>query len=220
MATSSFYLKVISANRVFFAGKCRSLIVPEFDGQKEILAHHEDMVIAIDEGQMKFQPEGSDEWIHAVVGMGFVEIVNNRVTLLVETAEKPEEIDVRRAEEAKQRAEERLRQKQSIHEYYHSRAALARAMAIRPPILILDDTTSALDMETEAEIQENLNNLDFECTKLIIAQRTSSARYADRIVILEDGRIKECGTHDELMKQRGYYYEIYTLQNGNEEEAV
>ena len=100
------------------------------------------------------------------------------------------------------------------------RIALARAMAIRPPILILDDTTSALDMETEAEIQENLNNLDFECTKLIIAQRTSSARYADRIVILEDGRIKECGTHDELMKQRGYYYEIYNLQNGNEEEAV
>ena len=129
MATSSFYLKVISANRVFCAGKCRSLIVPEFDGQKEILAHHEDMVIAIDEGQMKFQPEGSDEWIHAVVGMGFVEIVNNRVTLIVETAEKPEEIDVRRAEEAKQWAEERLRQKQSIHEYYHSRAALARAMA-------------------------------------------------------------------------------------------
>lgn len=100
------------------------------------------------------------------------------------------------------------------------RIALARAMAIRPPILILDDTTSALDMETEAEIQENLNNLGFECTKLIIAQRTSSARYADRIVILEDGRIKECGTHDELMRQRGYYYEIYTLQNGNEEEAV
>ena len=87
MATSSFYLKVISANRVFFAGKCRSLIVPEFDGQKEILAHHEDMVIAIDEGQMKFQPEDSDEWIHAVVGMGFVEIVNNRVTLLVEPAD-------------------------------------------------------------------------------------------------------------------------------------
>ena len=78
---------------------------------------------------MDYKEEGSDEWIHAVVGMGFVEIVNNRVTLLVETAEKPEEIDVRRAEEAKQRAEERLRQKQSIHEYYHSRAALARAMA-------------------------------------------------------------------------------------------
>ena len=51
---ASFYLKVISANRIFYAGKCRSLIVPEYDGQKEILAHHEDMVIAIDEGQMKF----------------------------------------------------------------------------------------------------------------------------------------------------------------------
>ena len=86
MATSSFYLKVISANRVFFAGKCRSLIVPEFDGQKEILAHHEDMVIAIDEGQMKFQPEGSDEWIHAVVGMGFVEIV--RVSMSIITQEQ------------------------------------------------------------------------------------------------------------------------------------
>ena len=70
MATSSFYLKVISANRVFFAGKCRSLIVPEFDGQKEILAHHEDMVIAIDEGQMKFQPEGSELWDCLLQSMG------------------------------------------------------------------------------------------------------------------------------------------------------
>ncbi len=100
------------------------------------------------------------------------------------------------------------------------RIALARAMAIRPSILILDDTTSALDMETESEIQENLTKLDFKCTKLIIAQRTSSARHADRIMILEDGRVKEFGTHDELMRQKGYYYEIYSLQNGNEQEAV
>ena len=135
MATNTFYLKVIAANRVFYSGRCRSIIVPEFDGQKEILAHHEDMVIAVDEGEMRFQPEGSDSWEYAVVGMGFVEIVNNRVTLLVETAEHPEEIDIarareakERAEEAKQRAEERLRQKQSIQEYYHSRASLARAM--------------------------------------------------------------------------------------------
>ena len=114
MAGNTFYLKIISANRVFFSGRCRSLIVPEYDGQKEILAHHEDMVIAIDD---------------AVVGMGFVEIVNNRVTLLVETAERPEEIDVARAREAKERAEEQMRQKQSIREYYHSRASLSRAMA-------------------------------------------------------------------------------------------
>ena len=126
---NSFYLKVISANRIFFSGKCESVVVPEFDGEKEILAHHENMVIAINRGDMRFKPEGESEWQEAVVGMGLVEIMNNRVTLLVETAERPEEIDIARAQEAKERAEEQMRQKQSIHEYYHSRASLARAMA-------------------------------------------------------------------------------------------
>lgn len=126
---NSFYLKVISANRIFFSGRCESIVVPEFDGEKEILAHHENMVIAINRGDMRFKPEGENEWQEAVVGMGLVEIMNNRVTLLVETAERPEEIDIARAQEAKERAEEQLRQKQSIHEYYHSRASLARAMA-------------------------------------------------------------------------------------------
>lgn len=125
---SSYYLKIIAANRVFFSGKCESLIVPAFDGQKEILAHHEAMVIAVDDGEMRFRPEGG-KWQNAVVGMGFVQIANNRVILLVETAERPEEIDVARAREAKLRAEEQLRQKQSIQEYYHSSASLARAMA-------------------------------------------------------------------------------------------
>ena len=128
LINDTFYLKIIAANRVFYAGRCRSLIVPEYDGQKEILAHHEDMVIAIDEGEMRFQPEATANWEYAVVGMGFVEIVNNRVTLLVETAEHPEEIDVARAREAKERAEEQMRQKQSIQEYYHSRASLSRAL--------------------------------------------------------------------------------------------
>lgn len=126
---NSFYLKVISANRIFFSGRCESIVVPEFDGEKEILAHHENMVIAINRGDMRFKPEGENEWREAVVGMGLVEIMNNRVTLLVETAERPEEIDIARAQEAKERAEEQMRQKQSIHEYYHSRASLARAMA-------------------------------------------------------------------------------------------
>ena len=126
---NSFYLKVISANRIFFSGKCESVVVPEFDGEKEILAHHENMVIAINRGDMRFKPEGESEWQEAVVGMGLVEIMNNRVTLLVETAEHPEEIDMARAKEAKERAEEQMRQKQSIREYYHSRASLARAMA-------------------------------------------------------------------------------------------
>ena len=121
---NSFYLKVISANRIFFSGRCESIVVPEFDGEKEILAHHENMVIAINRGDMRFKPEGENEWQEAVVGMGLVEIMNNRVTLLVETAERPEEIDIARAQEAKERAEEQMRQKQSIHEYYHSRASL------------------------------------------------------------------------------------------------
>lgn len=93
------------------------------------------------------------------------------------------------------------------------RIALARAMTIRPAILILDDTTSAVDLETEMQIQENLTKLDFDCTKLIIAQRTSSARHADKIIILDDGKIAEMGTHEELMAKKGYYYEIYALQN-------
>ena len=126
---NSFYLKVISANRVFFSGKCESVVVPEFDGEKEILAHHENMVIAINRGDMRFKPEGESEWQEAVVGMGLVEIMNNRVTLLVETAEHPEEIDMARAKEAKERAEEQMRQKQSIQEYYHTQASLSRAMA-------------------------------------------------------------------------------------------
>ncbi|MGI5855515.1 MAG: ABC transporter ATP-binding protein [Candidatus Merdivicinus sp.] len=92
------------------------------------------------------------------------------------------------------------------------RIALARALAIRPAILILDDTTSAVDMETEHFIQESLDNLDFPCTKIIVAQRISTTRRADRIIVLKDGEISEVGTHDELVKLGGYYTEICTLQ--------
>lgn len=126
---ASYNLRIIAADKEFFTGKCVSMIIPAFDGQKEILAHHEDMVIAVDGGMMRYKPEGSDAWIQAVVGQGFVQILNNRVVLLVETVERPEDIDVARAEAAKARAEEQLRQKQSIQEYYHSSASLARAMA-------------------------------------------------------------------------------------------
>ena len=125
----TFGLKIISSDRVFYEGRCRKMIVPVPDGGgMEILPHHEDMVIAVVIGEAMLQFE-EGELVNLAVGAGFLEIVNNRVTLLVETAERPEEIDVARAREAKERAEEQLRQKQSIHEYYHSRASLARAMA-------------------------------------------------------------------------------------------
>ncbi len=92
------------------------------------------------------------------------------------------------------------------------RISLARALAVRPPILILDDTTSAVDMETEKHIQDELLSLDFSCTKIIVAQRISSVRRADRIFILNGGKI-EIGTHDELVSRPGYYREICKLQN-------
>ncbi len=101
------------------------------------------------------------------------------------------------------------------------RISLARALAIKPSVLILDDTTSAVDMETETHIQNSLKNLDFECTKIIIAQRISSTKDADKIIILDNGGIREMGTHDELLAKKGYYYEVFMLQNeGFEREAV
>lgn len=94
------------------------------------------------------------------------------------------------------------------------RIALARALAMRPAILILDDTTSAVDMETEKFIQHQLANLDFNCTKVIIAQRISSVQHADKIIILKDKKIAEMGSHQELLEQKGLYYEIYRIQQG------
>ena len=100
------------------------------------------------------------------------------------------------------------------------RIALARAMAVKPSILVMDDTTSAVDSETEQFIQQQLRNLPFNCTKFIIAQRISSMRDADLILVLKDGKIAERGTHEELLKNRGYYYQTYALQNGMSEEAM
>ena len=85
------------------------------------------MVTVIEPGELRYKAEG--QWEPAAVGSGFAEIKPDYVILLVSSAEHPEEIDRKRAEAAKARAEECLRQKQSIHEYYHSKAALARAMA-------------------------------------------------------------------------------------------
>ncbi|WP_247681862.1 ABC transporter ATP-binding protein [Paenibacillus sp. Marseille-P2973] len=93
------------------------------------------------------------------------------------------------------------------------RIALARAMAVQRPILILDDTTSAVDLETEEHIQKSLRELEYPCTKIIIAQRVSTTAEADRILILDEGRLIEEGTHAELLAKRGYYYEVFMLQN-------
>ena len=123
----TFGLKIIASDKVFYEGRCRNLVIPAPDGEVGLLPHHENMVIAIEVGIARMQVE-EGEWSEIAVGTGFAEIVNNRVTLLVDTAERPEDIDVRRAHEQKERAQEQMRQKRSIQQYYHTQASLARAM--------------------------------------------------------------------------------------------
>ena len=97
------------------------------------------------------------------------------------------------------------------------RVSLARAIAKHAPVLILDDTTSAVDMETEEYIQEHLKTMPDKCTTIIIAQRVSSVKHADYIYILDKGRIIEEGTHRELMLRKGYYYKTCVMQHGLDE---
>ena len=111
--TGTFTLEIITPERQFYIGPAQALVLPAVDGEMGIYPGHEPVVTAIEPGQLRYKTE--DKWQPAAVGAGF--------------AEHPEEIDRKRAQAAKERAEERLRQKQSIHEYYHSKAALARAMA-------------------------------------------------------------------------------------------
>ena len=115
---ADFHVKIISSNRTFYEGVCHCLILPAVDGE----------IVAVKAGEMRFQVTEDGPWEAAVVGQGFCEIANNRVMLLADTIEKPEEIDRIRAQEALERAKERLRQKQSISEYYSTRAAMARAL--------------------------------------------------------------------------------------------
>ena len=100
------------------------------------------------------------------------------------------------------------------------RIALARALAVKPSVLILDDTTSAVDLETEKYIQGQLSGLSFPCTRIIVAQRISTTKRADKVVVIEDGRITQIGAHKELAQQPGYYREVYLLQNGGTEKEV
>mgnify|MGYP003227050907 CR=1 FL=1 len=116
---NTFGLEIYAANRQFFSGRAQSLIIPAEDGQKEFLAHHANMICAIVPGELRFQ-DAEGNWEVVAVSSGFVEMINNRAKLFCLTVERPEEIDIRRAEEA--------RDQQSIVEYHRSQAALARAM--------------------------------------------------------------------------------------------
>ncbi len=92
------------------------------------------------------------------------------------------------------------------------RVAIARALLKDPRILLLDEATSALDSISEAIVQDALNKLMYGRTTLMVAHRLSTVRNADRIVVLESGRIREVGSHHELVEHRGYYYNLVKLQ--------
>jgi ATP-binding cassette subfamily B multidrug efflux pump len=99
------------------------------------------------------------------------------------------------------------------------RIAIARALLVKPVILILDDSTSAVDVETEAMIEEALEGLMVDRTSFVIAQRISTVLKADKILVLDDGRIAAEGTHSQLMETSPIYREIYESQLGNGGEA-
>jgi len=99
------------------------------------------------------------------------------------------------------------------------RIAIARAILIEPSILIFDDSTSAVDLDTEFKIQTALEELMGNCTTFIIAQRINSVLNADQILILDQGQICAAGTHRELMESSTLYQEIYQSQLGEGEDG-
>jgi ATP-binding cassette subfamily B protein len=92
------------------------------------------------------------------------------------------------------------------------RASISRAIARRPDILILDDVLSAVDTQTEAAIMSKLRPVMDERTTLFVSHRVSTLRYADEIIVIEDGRITQRGSHEQLLAEVGYYAELNTLQ--------
>jgi ATP-binding cassette subfamily B protein len=100
------------------------------------------------------------------------------------------------------------------------RVSIARALAKNPSMLILDDCLSAVDTHTEHKILNNLKKIMVGKTSLIISHRVSSAKLANRIMVLQDGQIVETGNHVQLMKRKGYYYELYQNQLNEEENGL
>ena len=110
---ASFNSKVLSCDRLFYKGECDALIYPAQDGGTEILANHTQMTAQVSVGELRYKVPGDPEWKIAVVTGGIVKVGHNDVTVIVYSAEKPEEIDAERARKAKEAAEAEMREKQS-----------------------------------------------------------------------------------------------------------
>jgi ATP-binding cassette subfamily B protein len=98
--------------------------------------------------------------------------------------------------------------------------SLARAVLAKPEVFIMDEATSSVDTLTEALIQKGMETLMANCTSFVIAHRLSTIKQADRILVIDDGRIAEVGTHAELIRARGHYYDLYTKQFREQHETV
>ncbi len=122
-----FKLVVLAADKPFFEGECASLVVPISDGQYGIQANHSNMIAAIVPGMLKITLPDESELI-AAVSEGLVKAENNQVLLLVDTAERPEEIDANRAKRSAEQAKEAILQKKSIQDYHAAQAKMARAL--------------------------------------------------------------------------------------------
>ena len=123
----TYMLEIITPERQFFKGDVTGVVIDTPDGKRGVLANHTPMVISLQVGQIDIQSE--EEWKTCFCSEGFMEITPDKMIIMAQVVEWPEEIDIRRAEEAKRRAEERLRQRQSLHEYHATMSSLARAMA-------------------------------------------------------------------------------------------
>lgn len=123
---NSFILNITASSGEFYQGSCESMVLPVKDGVYGVQAGHSPVLVAIHMGMLKFTVDGQTREI--LVGDGIAEVTPTFVLLLVDSAERPEDIDKNRAEAARIRAEERLQHKQSMHEYYQTKIALDRAM--------------------------------------------------------------------------------------------
>lgn len=122
-----FKVQILSADHPFFRGECESLTVPTLDGQFGILAGHSNMIAAVVPGMLHLHEPGKPEQI-AAVSHGLVKIENGEVLILIDSAERPEEIDANRARREADAAKEAIQQKRSIQEYRSAQAMLARAV--------------------------------------------------------------------------------------------